>query len=214
MTTVNRKSKLVFKGDKGGQAPKRQRVHSSKDSHSFSSSAAAASSTPITSSDDHIELRNGTGRITSSGTTIHGSFTVFQDELSVGDALIVTHPTTHLQETKIVRMVLSNVSLGISSAFSSDLISTTSFKYIKAPKDEEEEAKRAKQQQQKQEELEDSAFGTYASKGGKEIVFQEKKSGSFGSYVTKVIKESANGSKSREELLDYRSKRKSDKYCS
>ncbi len=32
------------------------------------------------------------------------------------------------EETKIVRMVLSNVSIGISSAFSSDLISTTPFK--------------------------------------------------------------------------------------
>jgi hypothetical protein len=32
-------------------------------------------------------------------------------------------------ETKVVRMVLSNVSIGISSSFSTDLISTTSFRY-------------------------------------------------------------------------------------
>ena len=35
------------------------------------------------------------------------------------------------EETKIVRMVLSNVSIGISSGFSSDLISTTPFRLIK-----------------------------------------------------------------------------------
>ena len=78
------------------------------------------------------------------------------DELSVGDALIITHPITLLEETKIVRMVLSNISIvtfvlsllygcifnngvyiGISSAFSTDLITTTAFKYIKAPKETE-----------------------------------------------------------------------------
>ena len=210
-----RKTKLVFKGDKSGE--KRQKVLSTtlslSSSSSSSSTKAPAAPAKSHTNEDQIELRNGTGKITSSGTTIQGSFTVFQDELSVGDALIITHPTTHLQEPKIVRMVLSHVSIGISSAFSSDLISTTPFRYIKAPKDDEEEAKRAKQEKQKQDESEEMAFGTYASKGGREIVFQERKAGSFGSYVTKVIKESSTGSKSREELLDFRAKKKSDKYC-
>lgn len=38
------------------------------------------------------------------------------------------------EETRIVKMVLSNMSISISSAFSSDLISTTNFRYIKAPR--------------------------------------------------------------------------------
>lgn len=50
-------------------------------------------------------------------------------QLTVGDAIMITHPTTLQEETKIVRMVLSNVSIGISSAFSTDLISTTPFRY-------------------------------------------------------------------------------------
>lgn len=33
-----------------------------------------------------------------------------------------------------MKMVLSNMSIAISSPFSSDLISTTSFRYIKAPR--------------------------------------------------------------------------------
>ena len=50
------------------------------------------------------------------------------EELKVGDALIITHPTSLVDETKIVRMVLSNISVSISSAFSSDLVSTASFR--------------------------------------------------------------------------------------
>lgn len=38
------------------------------------------------------------------------------------------------EETRIVKMVLSNMSISISSPFSSDLISTTNFRYIKAPR--------------------------------------------------------------------------------
>jgi hypothetical protein len=69
--------------------------------------------------------------MTSSGTTILGIDTLFMNELHHGDAIIVTHPTTYLDETKIVRMVLSNISISVSSAFSSDLITTAAFRYIK-----------------------------------------------------------------------------------
>jgi hypothetical protein len=47
--------------------------------------------------EDPAELmteRVGTGRITSSGTTVQGSFTEFMTQLSPGDAIIITHPTT------------------------------------------------------------------------------------------------------------------------
>lgn len=38
------------------------------------------------------------------------------------------------EETRIVKMVLSNMSISISSPFSSDLITTTNFRFIKAPR--------------------------------------------------------------------------------
>lgn len=113
---------------------------------------------------DEIVILNGTGRITSSSTTIHGHGTKFIEELSPGDAIIVFHPTTLHEETKIVRMVLSPVSIGISSAFSTDLISTTPFKYIKAPKeelDEEGEQKLKNATKQKQNNIEKSVSGKY-----------------------------------------------------
>jgi hypothetical protein len=83
------------------------------------------------------------------------------EELAPGDAIIITHPTSLQEETKIVRMVLSNMSIGISSAFSSDLVTTTSFRYIKAPKPKaaqtpEEEAAIKKR---KADAIEEGAFG-------------------------------------------------------
>ncbi|CAM9971211.1 unnamed protein product, partial [Sphacelaria rigidula] len=93
---------------------------------------------------------SGTGRITSSGTAVHGHGTKFMDEVHSGDAIIITHPTTLREETRIIKMVLSNISIGISSPFGSDLISTTTFRYIKAPRVEmsteskAEDAKRRK----------------------------------------------------------------------
>ena len=68
------------------------------------------------------------------GTTIYGHDTDFMAELVIGDAVMISHPTTLDDETRIVRMVLSNSSISISSPFSSDLITTTPFRYVKAPK--------------------------------------------------------------------------------
>jgi len=87
------------------------------------------------------------------------------DEIGVGDAVIVTHPTTLVEETKIVRMVLSNISIGISSAFSSDLVSQCAFQYIKAPKEESADTLAAAEQaeaqlkKRKADQVEEGAFG-------------------------------------------------------
>ncbi|KAG9410735.1 hypothetical protein AC1031_018758 [Aphanomyces cochlioides] len=92
--------------------------------------------------EDHLEefqlvKLQGSGRIHTSGTTVMGKMgTRFSHELSIGDALIILHPTSLKEETRIVTMVLSDVSISISSPFSSDLISTTTFSYIKAPPEE------------------------------------------------------------------------------
>lgn len=43
---------------------------------------------------DEIIILNGTGRITSSGTTVHGHNAEFMNQLKVGDAILITHPTT------------------------------------------------------------------------------------------------------------------------
>lgn len=205
-------SKLVFKGDKEKKI-KKKRERESENDVSESSDKQQKKVDNVEEENEIVEIRNGTGRITSSNTTITGHYTKFMDELAINDAILVTHPITLQQETKIVRMVLSNTSMGISSAFSSDLISTTSFHYIKAPKEYREKEKEKNISNPKGEKLKDEealAYGTYGSKGGQELVYRVKKEGSFGGY--KVVKENVVNA-SREHLLEQRSKKKSDRFC-
>lgn len=150
------------------------------------------------------------------GITVHGHYSKFMEELAPGDAIIITHPTTLQEETKIVRMVLSNISLGVSSAFSSDLISTTTFKYIKALKDDDNvnnEIEERKLKKRKADSMEENAFGTYASAGGEKIVYRVKKPGAHGGYTIITENNKSGDTLSREDLLNIRSKKKADRHC-
>jgi hypothetical protein len=160
--------------------------------------------------DDVPSLLNGSGRFISSGTTVMGQEqeTKFMDELDVGDAVIIRHPSTMAEETRIVKMVLGNSSISIrsafpdrsmllpcvgnllcrcccSSAFSSDLISGTKFQYIKAPKDAPTEAQVESDRRAVVQKRENLAFGTYAGGGskGEDITYRVKKPGAAGGYT-------------------------------
>ncbi|RQM26157.1 hypothetical protein B5M09_007000 [Aphanomyces astaci] len=144
---------------------------------------------PATGDDDddfQLVKLQGTGRILTSGTTVMGKMgTKFYHELSIGDALIIMHPTSMKEETRIVKMVLSDVSISISS----DLVSTTTFSYIKAPPEEiDQDAIETKKRSKKNEE-ETFAFGTYAggTSAGSEFTYRVKKAGAYGGYA--VLKE-------------------------
>ena len=116
------------------------------------------------------------------------------------------------------------------------MISTTSFKYIKAPKEtdgkqysintvysyyklrinigksvEQIEAEEALNRKRKANAVEEHAFGTYASAGGEKIVYRVKKPGAHGGYS--IVTETSNSSLSREDLLTIRSKKKADRHC-
>lgn len=79
------KGKLSFKGDKGAVKVVKKRPLESEPI-----AEKAAKPTEV----EEIKIVPGTGRITSSGTTVHGHYTEFMNQLSPGDAIIVTHPTT------------------------------------------------------------------------------------------------------------------------
>lgn len=61
-------------------------------------------------------------------------------------------------------------------------------RYIKAPKEEEDLEEKERLASSKKHQAEKEAFGTYASKGGQEVVYRVKKTGAFGGYkiVTEV----------------------------
>nr|CCA22318.1 conserved unknown protein putative [Albugo laibachii Nc14] len=164
--------------------------------------------------EDVLTKCKGTGRILSSGTTLMGQIgTKFLQELSVGDAIIIQHPTSLMEETRILRMVLSDVSASLSSPFSTDLISSTSFSYIKAPKDEDEQENASTLKKRILKSDEKNAFGTYAggTEMGTELTYRVKKSGVYGGY--QLIREKASAVRTREELLDFREKKKGDRHC-
>ena len=201
--------KLIFKGSKPGSAPLKRKIGNEPTSSSSDPGLANAADHEKEEDEEEepIEIKHGTGRLSTSANTVTGHYTKFQEELSVGDAIMVTHPTSLQQETKIVRMILSNVSMGISSSFSTDLISTTAFQYIKAPKDSSSGANDEGIKVKRPRDDEAEAYGTYGSKGGAEAVFRVKTNTAFGGY--KIVKQSTGGGTTREELLEMRSKKKS-----
>ena len=80
------KGKLSFKGDKS--ALKKRKVIA--DDERMTSDEVSQK----TESSIEIRILPGTGRLTSSGTTVHGHYTEFMNQLSPGDAIIVNHPNT------------------------------------------------------------------------------------------------------------------------
>eukprot|EP00753_Platysulcus_tardus_P016324 PLAT5610.1.p3 GENE.PLAT5610.1~~PLAT5610.1.p3 ORF type:complete len:226 (-),score=127.09 PLAT5610.1:1027-1704(-) len=157
------------------------------------------------------ERKHGSGRLITSGTTVTGVDTVFMQELRAGDAVIVRHPLSLMEETRIVRMVVSDISFSLSSAFSSDLISSTRFDYINAPRVDSDapDGSQPASKKAKRDEEEKAAFGTYA--GSRTLVYREAKPGVYGGY--RIVKKQLDKEMSREELLDMRVKAKGDRHC-
>ena len=212
------RGQLLFKGEK---KKKKKSKHSLKNDDEQDVSSVAAASVPViekpvaataassalntTNDQETPQMRKGTGQITTSGTVVSGYETLFEKQVSIGDAILV-QIIGGQQEMRVVTMRLSNISLNLSSAFSSDLKSPTAFHYIGKPRDKQKERElAAKKAKLSQSELEAQAFGTYASQ---DLVYREKTE--TGSYRIKREKASAD---SRGDLLHLRAKKTSDKYC-
>mmetsp|Transcript_9472 Transcript_9472/g.16198 ORF Transcript_9472/g.16198 Transcript_9472/m.16198 type:complete len:235 (+) Transcript_9472:155-859(+) len=167
--------------------------------HQTNSYESAASSTSLQKSP---QISQGQGTITTSSTVVTGHGTSFKTQLHVGDALLAN------KEMRVIKMVLSPISISISSAFTTDLKTPTQFKYINKPRDvtRESQAKVAKARME-QEEVEQRAMGTYGNKG--EIAYRERTE--HGSY--RIKREQATTDMTRSDLLSVRAKKKSDRYC-
>jgi len=241
---------LLFKGDKASKTKKVRKSKAKYDKNVISLStnistkeseeeeAIAAPSTTISSSETTTTkirkptIEKGTGKITSSGTVLNGILTKFNEEISVGDAIMIMHPNTNQQEMRVITMCLSNVSCAISSPFSIDISEYIEFSYINAPSSiddrrKEEERKKIKLKKD-QEQIEKVAFGIYSGiKDGNDdtnVVSPSKGSGgkkskelvyriptATGSY--RIVREQVDGNVTRGDLLNLRLRKKSDKYC-
>ena len=219
---------LVFKGEKPKKKKKKSK-HERSDGHEASSEPATVkappppSSSPFLSSSAAVQsksiapaksatssaptpkIHTGRGSITTSGTVVTGHDTKFTKELRQGDALLVQ--IGQQDEMRVITMLLSDGSINLSSAFSQNLVQPTTFRYISKPRNVQREAKQAREKATREAvEEEAKASGTGSAQ---ELVYRERTS--HGSY--RIHRQQLGSEMSREELLNLRSKKASDKYC-
>ena len=212
------KGKLLFKGDKTKKKKKKSK-HSIKEVETDHGASVAAAPMHLTvpnnkpsikkssteSSSSVPTLKKGTGQITSSGTVVTGHDTIFEKEVSAGDALMCI--VDGREELRVITMRLSNQSLNLSSAFSESIKIPQSFQYIRKPRDIAKEQRDAlKKQRETKQNLQQHAFDLYSAGS---LVYREKTE--TGSY--RIKREQADGVSSRGDLLHMRAKKTSDKYC-
>ena len=168
-----------------------------------------------------------TGRVVVSGTTIQGLESKFKEEVEIGDTLIITNPQTHQVEERKVMVVMTNRSLVISEKLSSDFVSTVTMEVRKDSvqlrrevdaQRKANEANKLKKEDPDQEDVSDgetleAAMKRQLDKNMKEekmnVSFKQK----TGTWGYKTVTEKVDRNLSREDILDFRSKRVHDKYC-
>lgn len=166
------------------------------------------------------ETIDGTGRIVSSQVTVQGFETFFLDEIQIGDVLIVSNiQSLHTEERTVINIISQRV-LEISSKFTLDVVSTSSYKIRKESSIIEDMAIEKVSNM----ELTDDDDGTISAKllveektrllferidAEKKVIEVREKTGT--SY--KIRSEIVAGGKSQEALLDLREKKTRDKYC-
>jgi hypothetical protein len=205
---------LVFKGDAAPKKKSKKNKHSKTnivaetpplEQHSVLPPVIRPQQRTITQEQEVPSMKEGTGRITISGTVVTGIGTRFEKELNQGDALIIGAGES--QEMRVVTMRLSNTSCAISSSFGENCKLPTPFFVIRKPRNKEKEARsQLLKEQQEKYEVEQQAFGTYQ---GDELVYREKTE--HGNYRIKRVK--VDESTTRGDLLSMRTQKKSDKYC-
>lgn len=150
----------------------------------------------------------GTGRITTSGTTVSGKDTVFTKELARGDWIFPIDGTTgRSSQTKVrVSMVLSDRSLILEAALPRDVIT---FSQFDIQKQDTIEAGEEEIEHQFAERLKAQEIGL-DTRPVQTVVEIKKKSGMWGYKTERVV---MNGDLSREEVIKLRAQHKKDKWC-
>ena len=153
-------------------------------------------------------IEEGTGKIMSSLTTVHGKDTEFSSELESGDKLIIYNEDTKEDEERVISMVLGNKSLGLKEPFTRDISKFTDFKYQKKPV--------VKQRERPIDELVNEEM-TKISKGLGEESLKPKTvieyRANAGPWTYKKVTQEVDGALTREEQLDIRVKKTRDKFC-
>lgn len=166
------------------------------------------------------------GRIVANGTTVQGMETRFKEQLDPGDVIIVLHPQSLSVEERIVTNILSQRSLIVHSAFSSDFMTTSEFavrkesEKLKAAAAQKTNAERVKKEEQTAEDSVDNKTITVDEALQEELkrkLESEKKIFTYrekiGTYAYRNVSVEVNQNMTREDLLDMQQKKVHDKYC-
>jgi hypothetical protein len=203
--------RLKLKGDgEHKKKKKKKRAHSTEEPDEDAEPAAVV---PADAAAPHDPV-DGTGQLQTSGTTVMGRETRFTSELAIDDELVVTvvdrFRNTTADEARKVRMVLGDSSASLEAPFSCDVTSATQFWIRKAAPDPAALALAATASVAERKR-------TRTGEAPGELVTYEKlkDSGSAASGVWKTTVKVTErlGSRSREAVLDFRCKQKSDKFC-
>ena len=204
---------LVFKGDKQTKEKKKKKTKHTKEHAAIQQSVpipvAKASLLEEPKHKQAPKLQNGTGQLTTSGTVVTGHNTRFQKDLSVGDAILVN--VNGNQEMRVITMCLSDSSLNLSSSFSHNLSEPTQFQFIRKPRAEDSSILAKQKAAEDLASAGRQAAGLYGTgSSANELVYREKTE--HGSYRIRRV-QVADKDVSRGDLLEMRTKKKSDKYC-
>jgi hypothetical protein len=212
---------LVFKGDKNPKKKKKKPKHDRGPAEATDATPAAALAPPsaVTSAGRTErkpppaaqtagpKISTGRGEITTSGTVVTGHGTKFAKDLRQGDALLVRIGSGDQEEMRVITMLLSDISINLSSPFSQNVTQPSSFRYIAKPRNTQREARQA-QADAVQEAVEEEAKASGAG-SSQELVYRERTV--HGSY--RIKRKQLDADISREDMLNMRSKKTSDKYC-
>eukprot|EP00918_Siedleckia_nematoides_P023517 GHVU01050691.1.p1 GENE.GHVU01050691.1~~GHVU01050691.1.p1 ORF type:complete len:229 (-),score=37.89 GHVU01050691.1:1229-1915(-) len=211
-------SKLVLKGKTEIKKKKSKRSHRVKGGDP---ATEEASEKPV-----DVPLSPGTGRLVSSGPTVHGFESAFKEECEPGDIVYVHHPTTLEVEGRTVVSVMSQRSMTLSGGFSSDLVSTTEFHVKKESINVKRAAEKALEKRRleaggddeggTEEDLQNVITDEISKRVKHKLdkakpVFSYREKIGMWSYATKTV--TMDKETSREELLDMRVKQGRDKFC-
>jgi hypothetical protein len=211
---------LVFKGDKNPKKKKKKPKHDRGAAESADATLAASPAAPsAVTSTERTErkpppvpqaagpkISTGRGKLTTSGTVVTGHGTKFAKDLRQGDALLVRVGEDQ-EEMRVITMLLSDISINLSSPFSQNVTQPLAFRYIAKPRNTQREAREALADAA-QEAVEEEAKASGAG-SSQELVYRERTV--HGSY--RIRRKQLDSDISREDMLNMRSKKTSDKYC-
>lgn len=206
--------RLKLKGDED-RPKKKKKKRPKEDDATAAGPDVDDDQTAAAAADAPVQQLDGTGMLQTSGTIVMGRETRFTKELAVDDTLVVIvvdrFRGTSEEEARRVRMVVGDTSASLEAPFSCDVTERTTFRIHKAKPSPElmAQALAASAAERKRQRRDESR--------GELVTYEKLKGqGTAASSVwktTEKVTERLGPGRTREDVLDYRCKQKSDKFC-